>query len=403
MGNKTSKFSANASYLGYMYQVRYALYNSLVKIKDRLYDEFSISIETLDDVVFHQEFKPMEILQTKHHLREETRLTDRSKELWKSIRIWGEGIKNNTIPINSNFFLITTAEVPNNTIIKYLKSDDDLRDIKEVLKAFNEISSEKTNETNLPGYKAFRSLSESEKEKLLSNIFVIDSAPSILDLDKLLIQEIIPAANKKDWDSFLKRLEGWWIRRVCEHVLPEKKINISSSEILGQMSSLRDQFKEDSLPIDDDEIEERLSWLVDDSSHDDRIFVKQLKMINVSNKRVFRAIKNYYRAYEQRSIWLEDGFLFPGELEKYEEKLMEEWEYIFEQQKDEMGEIASEREKKKAARAIYSWVETKASCYIRPECTEPYVIRGTYQKLADDLHVGWHPEFKERLMYLLEK
>lgn len=390
-----------------MYQVKYALYNSLIKIKDRFGEEFFISIEELDDVTFYQNYKPIDILQTKHHVKE-TALTNRSKELWKSIRIWCEGIKDQSIPIESNFFLITTAEVPNDTIIKYLKPDSSLRDINKVLEELNEISSEKTNKTNLPGYKAFISLSEEQKKEFLNNIFVFDSSPSFLNLDKLITQEIILNANIDDYEPFLRRLEGWWIRRVCEHLLAKKRTKISSSEIRGEISSITNQFKEDNLPIDDEEIEERLSWLVDSSDHDDRIFVNQLKIINVSNKRVFWAIKNYYRAYEQRSIWLEDGFIFPGELKKYEDKLIEEWDYIFEQRKDEIGEKASKEEKEKAAKSIYSWVETEASCFIRPECIEPYVVRGTYQKLADELQVGWHPDFrdsdfKDRLMNLLVK
>lgn len=408
MADKSSKFSADAPYLGYMYQVKYALYNSLIQIKERMGEEFYISIEELDDVTFQQEGKPIDILQTKHHINKKTNLTDRSTELWKSIRIWCEGIDDKSIPINSNFFLITTAKVPDNSTIKYLKPDKNLRNIKKVLKRFNEISSEETNKTNLPGYEAFSDLSENEKKEFLNNVIVVDSSPSIFDLDKLLIQEIILNANIDDWDPFLRRLEGWWIRRVCEHILPEKKISISSSEIRGQIASISNQFNEDNLPIDDDEIEEKLSWLVDTSGHEDRTFVKQLKFIKVNNGRVFKAIKNYYRAYEQRCIWLNDGFIFPGELKKYEEKLIEEWEYIFEQRKDEIGEKASQEEKEKAARAVYSWVETKASCFIRPECIEPYVIRGTYQKLADELKVGWHPDFndsdfKDRLMSLLVK
>lgn len=401
MGNELSKYDATASYLGYMYQVKYALYASLIKIKEVLDEEFFISIEDLDDVTFHREFEPVEILQTKHHLNSETNLTDRSSDVWKTIRIWCEGIKSKSIPINSSFFLITTSKVPVDTFIKYLKPDQNLRNITEVLNKFNEISSERSNKTNLSGYEAFNSLSNIEKEKFLNNVFIIDSAPHISNLNKLLTQEISLTVNIDNWVPFLRRLEGWWITRVYEYLSSDEKRNISSFEIHKKISSLRDQFKKTNLPIDDEEIERKLKWLTDGSGHDDKLFVKQLKMIEVSNQRVFYAIKNYYRASYQRSMWLNDGVILPGELGKYEKKLIEEWDYVFQQKADEMGKNASEEEKQKTARAIYSWVETECSEFIRPECTEPYVMRGTYQKLADDLKVGWHPEFEKRLMHLL--
>ena len=45
-----NKFSAAASALGYLYQVRYALFEALRRLRNDL--EFSVSLETIDDVVF---------------------------------------------------------------------------------------------------------------------------------------------------------------------------------------------------------------------------------------------------------------------------------------------------------------------------------------------------------------
>ena len=38
------------------------------------------------------------------------------------------------------------------------------------------------------------------------------------------------------------------------------------------------------------------------------------------------AIRDYYRAFEQRSRWAREDFLVDGELENYERELVEAWQ-----------------------------------------------------------------------------
>ena len=58
--------SAASSSLGYFYQCRYALLEALRRLPDE--NPISVSIETVDDVVFEKAGSPPAILQTKHHM-----------------------------------------------------------------------------------------------------------------------------------------------------------------------------------------------------------------------------------------------------------------------------------------------------------------------------------------------
>jgi len=100
---KQSSFSAVDSLTGYLYQVRYALLDALRRAKDDV--RFSVSIETLDDIVFESDGQPVELLQAKHHSKP-ANLTDTSTDLWKTIRIWVGQYKTR---INSRYYLVTTA------------------------------------------------------------------------------------------------------------------------------------------------------------------------------------------------------------------------------------------------------------------------------------------------------
>jgi len=85
MAKNNHPFYASASILGYIYQCRYALHEALHKLRKS--EEFAVSIETLDDVVFEKDGEASDLIQTKHHVKQSADLTDASPDLWKSIRI----------------------------------------------------------------------------------------------------------------------------------------------------------------------------------------------------------------------------------------------------------------------------------------------------------------------------
>lgn len=393
MSTGRGKYSAASSSLGYFYQCRYALLEALRRLSEG--DPISISIETLDDVVFETDDSAVEVLQTKHHINAHANLTDASPDLWKTLRIWIEGQSDGNIPQDARFFLITTATCDNGTAAAYLRPG--VRDEKKALERLAATASTSTNETNSPAYRAFRSLKAEDRELLVTSITVLDDSPSIGQLDDQLQQAVFYAVERQFLSSYLQRLEGWWFGRVVKHLLDDNADPILGEELEAEANRIREQFKEDNLPIDDD-----IMWAtVDASGYMGRTFVEQLNLIDVNQDRVVHAIRNYYRAFEQRSRWVREDLLYVGDLERYEEQLIEEWDLIFQQMRDALGEDAAEEAKIRAAQDLYKWVETGTHRVIKPAVTEPAIARGTYQMLADDLRVGWHLEFCKRLLALL--
>lgn len=387
--------SAASSALGYLYQCRYALLESLKRLrKDQ---EFLVSIETLDDVVFEEVGEPPELLQTKHHLNNPGDLTDSSSDLWKTIRIWCEAITAGNLPEGSLFFLITTAQTVDGSATYYLKTNAS-RNPESAMQRLNSTAESSISQTNALAYEAYRSLNHAQKRQLLEFVFVVDGAPNIHDLDAELKEVVYFAVEQRFLDSFLKRLEGWWYRLAVKHLVDSDARPIMSEELNFEMISLREQFKQESLPIDEDILRASVAA----SGYQDRLFVQQLRLIEIGNPRIFHAIRNYFRAFEQRSRWVREDLLLVGELDRYEEGLVEEWDIIFQQMRDELGDIATEEAKKAAAQTLYKWVETGVLPQIRSNVTEPSIARGSYQILSEAKRVGWHLEFRERLQQLLE-
>jgi len=392
-------FSAADSALGYLYQVRVALLWALRRLKTDL--DFVISLETLDDVTFETRGgKPEELLQTKHHRNREATLTDASEDLWKSLRVWFEGHTARTIPTDTALHLLTTATAPAGSIAARLRSGDG-RDVTGALTALETTAQSSTSQTNAPAYKAFLGTSTKDRKKLLDNVVVIDGAPTISGLDADLKTEVFWAVERKYHDAFLESLEGWWLRRCLKQLASSAPADrVLAREIEAQMSDLREEFKQDSLPIDDD----LLTFDLDEATeiaHAGSTFVRQLEIIAAGKRRIAAAVRDYYRAFEQRSRWLRNDLLLVGDLTQYERRLVEEWELVFEGVKDELGDTAAEAAQQKAARDVLKWAE-RVSLPIRPGVTEPFVTRGSLHMLADEVRLGWHPQFRDRLAVLLE-
>lgn len=392
----TNPFSAADPSLGYLYQIRSALLWALQRLKTAT--EFLVSIETLEDVAFeHADGNPAELLQTKHHKAGTAALTDASPDLWKTLRAWFEGSESGTIQSNASLVLVTTSVAPDGSAASHLRRDN--RNVAAARQALDSVAGSSTNQANTAAYTVYLNASPAKRTALLEQVTVIDGSPSIASLDPELKKEVFWAAGKKDHEAFLERLEGWWLRRAIKQLTGGPSARIGSVELEAAMGDLREQFKQESLPIDDD----LLDFSLDDATrqaHDNSRFVRQLELIKAGKRRVALAIRDYYRAFEQRSRWLRLELVVDLELSKYEKKLVEEWDIVFEAMNDELGDDATDMAKETAAKELLKWAE-RTQFAIRANVTEPFICRGSFHMLADECRIGWHPEFRVRLAQVL--
>jgi hypothetical protein len=398
MNSATSQFSAADSALGYIYQARLGLLWALKRLKDR--SDFAVSLETIDDVTFETNGRPDELLQTKHHLARPAALTDASPDLWKSLRVWFIAASSNAISVKTDLYLVTTSAAGAGSAASNLCQEN--RDVASALTILEATAQTSGSQENASAYAAFLATSVPERRAILERIVILDRTPTIEDLNEELKAELFWATERRHQDAFLQYLEGWWLRRVVTQLARiDVGDRILGEELESQMSDIRDQFKQDALPIADD----LLNFSPDDAAiaaHETSIFVRQLGLAKAGKRRVAAAIRDYYRAFEQRSRWLRHDLLMVGDLATYERRLAQEWELVFEAARDDLGDSAADLAKEAAGRKVLEWAE-RICIPIRPAVTEPFVTRGSLHLLADDLRVGWHAEFRDRLANLLEE
>lgn len=392
----TSPFSAVDATLGYLYQVRCALLWTLRRLK--VDPDFLVSVETLDDVAFESAGgDSTELLQTKHHRRGAGALTDASSDLWKTLRIWFEGVASDTIPPTARLYIVTTGTAPASSAASRLRATG--RDVTAALQALDATAASSGSNTNAAAYQAYLAATPAKRTAILDRVIVLDASPTVDDLDGELRQEVYWAAGKEHHAAFLERLEGWWFRSVLRQLSAAPTNRIGSVEVEAQMSDLREQFKQEALPIDDDLLE----FILDDTTppaYETSTFVRQLELVQAGKRRIAAAIRDYYRAFEQRSRWLRDDLVVGLDLHKYERRLLEDWELVFEAMRDELGDAAADDAKVTAAQSVLKWAE-RTPFPIRPQVTEPFVSRGSFHMLSDDVRIGWHPDFRDRLALVL--
>jgi hypothetical protein len=388
-----SIFSASEPNLGYLYQVRYGL----LLIVSRQNQAAQLLIEKIDDISI-ETLDLLDVYQTKLHIKSAANLTNASTDLWKTIRVWSEGITNGQLdPDNCFFNLITTARASVDTIPYKLKQGtSETREVKELIKSLLEVTTTSTSDTNRASYAAFTALTEDQKSKLVKNISVVDSSVDLNEAKDSIKKLLFYSTTPDKVEALYQRLEGWFVGEVILQ-LQKQRGEITGKDVQDKILDLTDSFKSDNLPDDF-----TVSIAADEeqlSPYRTKVFVKQLEAIgfNSNSKTASHAISDYYRAYSQKSKWLRDGLINPGDEINYDIKLIDDWARKFAILEDATSN--DDETKKTEGRTFYEshYVKTQPSIHIKDRFKELYMVTGSYQILSDKKKVGWHPDFKTKI------
>jgi hypothetical protein len=113
----------------------------------------------------------------------------------------------------------------------------------------------------------------------------------------------------------------------------------------------------------------------------------------VGSARIEYSIRDYYRASEQRSRWAREDLLVDGELENYEQELVEAWQPRFASIQEELTPACPPEKRIMLGQILFKWVEQEANFPLR-SVREKFLTHGSYHILSNRYVVGWHPDFK---------
>ena len=388
---------ASEQMLGYLYQVRYAL--ALLLENDN--SDCQISIEKFDDVAFSKDDIPIQLIQLKHHIQHQGNLADASTDMWRTIKVWLDAISETPdILDGTNFLIITTATAPIDSAAFLLKKDSN-RNPDTAYEKLKTVCFSSVNQAHQRYYDAFREAGEDTVKQLIRQIYIIDRASNIIDVEKDILKHIRYSCIPKHQKMIYERLEGWWFKKAIDALCCDTPVFVNQNQVRSFIVSVSQEYADDNLPIDILDIDDLQE---DNFSANEKIFHEQLKLICLGNHRMQLALRDYYRAFRQRASWVRNDLLYVNELGQYEQRLIDEWEHAFAAMEETLSETnnATEGEKAKEGRQLFSDIE-KRDIRIRPKCQEAFIMRGSYHILANQLKIGWHVDFFARLKQLLKR
>lgn len=229
---------------------------------------------------------------------------------------------------------------------------------------------------------------------------MIDGVPQVTDLNEALVLAVRKSAKLAHRAPLLQRLRGWWLEKVYDHltrIAAGEADRILSDELEATLLNISRSLRDDDLPID---FYDMATPTEDDVRDDDRAFVHQLRLISLANARIRECIYDHNRAFAQRSLWQREKLIGAGELRGYERTLVEEWKRHFLPETDDLDDAD---ESTRCDRARKQLIRLGASTLprIRPGVDATYVASGSFHMLADNLEIGWHPEWLARMRELL--
>ena len=387
---------ASQQMLGYVYQIRYALF---LLLKDEN-PQAQVAIETVDDISVETDAGSQVNYQLKHHNLKKGTLTDASTDLWKTIYNWIKLIEEQKELLDTTtFVIITTDKVSPNSAVSYLVPDESKRDERKAKEILKQVASSSQNTNHNSYYQTFKKCESPLLDGLLAKIYILAREPSVTDMQSKLMDFLKYGSTPRYQEKIFERVEGWWFNKVVLSLSQPDYILPNQNEVREFIARSRDEYAEDNLPIDVNAVENQEETLL---KQEERIFIEQLKLIGIGGNKIKLAIQDYYRALAQRGNWTRAGLLYVDELENYENRLVEEWKHLFYELLDEISLTGENEETKQIkGKELFKKIE-QLDIRIRERCREAFIMRGSYHQLSNQLRVGWHIEFKDRMTKILE-
>lgn len=381
---------APGSMAGYLYQVRYALLRALEEARRN--PGRMLLIEKFDDVAFAEEGQPVELIQTKHHLSKGD-VSDRSVDVWRTLSVWIDRLgQDPTGAANTRLVLVTTNTAPDGSALSMLRKSSVPRDEEAALDLLLRAAERSQNAVTEGAREAFLSMSDTERKILVGNMWVFDEMPDIVDVREEIEEILHYSAQADQLQTFADELEGWWFSRVVGALGGTDASEIAVVSVERKVSELRERFKVGNLMVD-----EALEAMTPDTAagSGERTFVRQLWLVDVSDREVEATVYDYYRAIAQRSRWARENLLLDGEAERYDRKLFDAWQRRFLGHMADVDGETEEVEKRALGRGVFRWSREYQKPFRNRD--ELWLSSGSFQMLADVVRVGWHPEFEQRL------
>ncbi len=392
---QNSTHSAEAVALGFYYQAFYAL----LTLIERDTDNAAIAVEQLDDIDLKVDGQTL-LFQLKHSIvATPPSITIKSRALWRTMKVWIDLLPRLALS-ETTFHLVTVANIQSESVMTALTSLDINREdlviamVEEAQSVMDARTIAETMKKALPyadrvdGCKAFLALSEPERLNLLRRTLIKQDSPAIGEIETLVANhlKLLPPEERS---TVAKRLLEWWDREIVYSLCDKRERVISRAELQNQITIIIGDIEQDKLLPDFETVSQPEDY------QPDGMLARQVRLVEGKLSDLSKAIREEWKAREQRSKWLNEKPSMATVIGEYDLVLQEHWSDYHSQMAENCAGVM-DQEKCESGLNILRWTHEKAPLIVRPIAAgwnAPYYVRGSYQVLAINLKVGWHPDY----------
>lgn len=401
MGDKDkTSHSAEGSALGFWYQSLYAL---LILLQQGS-DDAAVGIEMLDDIELSANGQGL-YYQLKHSVAAKPSAVGiKSRSVWRTVKVWVDLLPKVNLA-ETSLHLVTVGSVVDQDPLAALavpNSDREALASAMVLEARRVVDAraeaKSTGESPLPyadrkdGCEAFLSLTDATRLNLLRRVTLKIESPTVSQVEDHIEAQLtlLPAGQRA---QVAKKLIEWWDRQIVYSLCGKRERVIARPELQAQISEIVGDLEQGKLSADFEMVEKPLEY------QPNGMLTRQIALVKGGNTDINKAIREEWRARAQRARWATENPALTSMISSYDAVLIEHWSDKHRQMVEEC-ETVEDEVKCKSGLDLLRWSHNDAPLAVRPiqeGFGAAYYVRGSYQVLAIDLQVGWHPDYKDLL------
>lgn len=394
--NDGSHSAVNAA-LGFYYQSLYGLL-SVVRAS---HDDAAVCLERLDDVEILTNGQSL-LSQLKHSLsKKPAAVTLSSIALWKTLKAWIDVLP--AVSLNdTRFQLVTVAPLPSGSPLAVLL--DDLLPRTDLLALLQE-EAQRVVDEHLAGIKAkkqppphadrfsscaaYLELNDAIRQKLLSKISVQPAASNINEIQKDIANELkhFPPESR---EAITQKLMEWWDLQVVYSFCDKRDRAISMLEVQQKVAEISGDLEREELLAD-------FQFVKPPDDHTPPSMIsRQLQLVAGTRTEIQAAERDEWRARSQRHKWLSERIDMAVRIDLYDQLLVEAWGDKYYVMVDTHAN-STEDAKRASGLEVFRWSFSQAHTQLPPfarNWNTSYYVGGSYQVLAVEQKVGWHPDYK---------
>ncbi len=378
------KRSANApdAFRGFSLQATRFLYHLMKAGSDDV-----VSLEYFEDVGVEKADGHRLAEQDKSYLSSNP-LADRSVVLWKTIRNWVEAARSGTLLPDSTQFVIYAPKATMGAIAAAINGAQTLTQANDAIALARSTLSTRDGLDIAANAKEHVELVFNADQTLIANIFrriivETDAESPSEALKALFLEKLI---GEESFGVVITWAHGWVKERLDRFLESRQIARLSTKDFHRPLLNFV-------------RTHDRINILRSVAGKPDntavanemevRDYVRQLRIIDMDDSDVLSAVNDFLSAAIDRTTWSDQGMISAESLDTLESDLLLTWRN--KRKRTQIG-FADKDEKAQGQLTYIDCLEHTAR--VDGLDTPTSFIRGSWHALADDLTIGWHPQYQ---------